>query len=506
MDPTKRILLNTVVQYSRSVLNILLSLFSTRYILQALGNSDYGVFVLVGGIVSMLGFVTNALVITTQRYISYYWGKKKVYMVKKIFANSLCVHASVSFLLLVILFMLRDVVVYNFLNIPADRIVAACKTYDITVFLLVVTIMSAPYKALFIAHENITYISLVEVLDGFIKLAAALFVLAASVDKLILYAVLMLAIQVFNIGALAIYAVIKYEEAKVLAVYRYVDKKCMQQLIGFAGWSTYGMGAIVLRNQGIQWLLNTSFSTMINAAYGIAMQVYGSISFVSTSVLNAMNPQIMKAEGEGNRDMMLFLSEMASKYSTILLSLIVIPLIMEMPSILSFWLSDVPEGADMFCRIILIGFIADQSTYGLNVTSQAIGRIKVYTLLMYTPKLLVIVPVFFLLRDGATPFCVMLLYLGVEVLVSFMRIPYIKYMCGLEIGKYMKDVILPLLPLVVFEMTIGYFCVKVIDMPFRFLLTVPLSMVFGCFVTWKFSLTKREKDYVCSLVRRNVKE
>ena len=93
MDPAKRILLNTVVQYSRSVLNILLSLFSTRYILQALGNSDYGVFVLVGGIVSMLGFVTNALVITTQRYISYYWGKKKVDMVKKLFANSLCVHA-----------------------------------------------------------------------------------------------------------------------------------------------------------------------------------------------------------------------------------------------------------------------------------------------------------------------------------------------------------------------------------------------------------------------------
>lgn len=506
MDPAKRILLNTVVQYSRSVLNILLSLFSTRYILQALGNSDYGVFVLVGGIVSMLGFVTNALVITTQRYISYYWGKKKVDMVKKLFANSLCVHAFVSLLLLVVLFMLRDVVVYNFLNIPADRIVAACKTYDITVFLLVVTIMSAPYKALFIAHENITYISLVEVLDGFIKLAAALFVLTASVDKLILYAVLMLAIQLFNIGALAIYAVIKYEEAKVFAVYRYVDKKCMQQLIGFAGWSTYGMGAIVVRNQGIQWLLNTSFSTMINAAYGIAMQVYGSISFVSSSVLNAMNPQIMKAEGEGNRDKMLFLSEMASKYSTMLLSLIVIPLIMEMPSILSFWLSDVPESADMFCRIILIGFIADQSTYGLNVTNQAIGRIKVYTLLMYTPKLLVLVPVFFLLRDGATPFCVMLVYLGSEVLVSFMRIPYIKYMCGLGIGKYMKDVILPLLPLIVFEMTIGYLCVKVIDMPLRFLLTVPLSMVCGCFVTWKFSLTKREKNYVYRLVRRNVKE
>ena len=219
-----------------------------------------------------------------------------------------------------------------------------------------------------------------------------------------------------------------------------------------------------------------------------------------------MNPQIMKAEGEGNRDKMLFLSEMASKYSTMLLSLIVIPLIMEMPSILSFWLSDVPESADMFCRIILIGFIADQSTYGLNVTNQAIGRIKVYTLLMYTPKLLVLVPVFFLLRDGATPFCVMLVYLGSEVLVSFMRIPYIKYMCGLGIGKYMKDVILPLLPLIVFEMTIGYLCVKVIDMPLRFLLTVPLSMVCGCFVTWKFSLTKREKDYVYRLVRRNVKE
>lgn len=504
MDSTKRIVLNTIVQYSRSVLNILLSLFSTRYIVQALGSSDYGVYVLVGGVVAMLGFVTNALVATTQRYVSFYWGKNDGGTVKKVFANSLCVHVSVSLLLIAVLFMLKDTVVYDFLNIPQDRVEVAASIYGITVFMLVVTIMSAPYKALLIAHENIAYISIIEVCDGFVKLGVALLVLSTDMDKLLLYALLMFGIQVFNMCALAVYAVVKYDEAKVLAVHRYADVKYIRQLMGFAGWSTYGMAAVVARSQGMQWMLNNAYNTVMNAAYGIATQVYGSISFVASSVLNAMNPQIMKAEGEGNRERMLFLAEMASKYSTMLLALIVVPLIAEMPSIINFWLSNAPQYSDMFCRFILIGFMIDQITYGLNIANQATGRIKVYTLLMYTPKMLVVVPIFFLLRNEATPFTVMLVYLSSEALVSCMRLPYIKRTCGLRIMKYVKDVVLPILPVLLTEALAGYIFVSYIDMRLRFLVTIPVSIVCGCGVIWCCSLTVAEKEFVKKLFYKKI--
>lgn len=504
MDSTKRIVLNTIVQYSRSVLNILLSLFSTRYIIQALGSSDYGVYVVVGGIVAMLGFVTNALVTTTQRYVSFYWGRNACDIVKKLFANSLCVHVSASLLMTIVLFILKDTIVYNLLNIPPDRLQAAANIYSITVFMLVVTIMTAPYKALLIAHENIAYISVIEVCDGFVKLAVALLVLSTDMDKLLLYALLMFGIQMFNMCALVIYAVVKYDEAKVLAIHRFADMKYIRQLIGFAGWSTYGMGAVVARSQGIQWMLNNAYNTVMNAAYGIATQVYGSISFVASSVLNAMSPQIMKAEGEGKRERMLFLAEMASKYSTMLLALIVVPLIVEMPAIINFWLANAPKYSDLFCRFILIGFMIDQITYGLNIANQATGKIKVYTLLMYTPKLLVVIPIFFLLRHEATPFTVMLVYLLSEALVSYMRLPYIKHTCGLRIRKYMKDVVLPILPILITEALVGYMFISYTDIQLRFLVTIPVSIICGCGIIWCCSLTTAEKEFIQKLFYKRI--
>lgn len=496
MDSTKRIVLNTIAQYSRSVLNILLSLFSTRYIIEALGNSDYGLYVLVGGIVAMLGFVTNALVITTQRFVSFYFGKKDQTIVKIIFANSLCVHILVSILLAAFLFSLKDYVVYNLLNIPSEKIAIAADIYGITVGMLVITIMSAPYKALLIAHENITYISIIEICDGFIKLAIALLVLTINMDKLYFYAIFIFAIQFANFFAFAWYAIIKYHEAKVFAIHKYLSIKHIKQLMGFAGWSTYGMAAIVSRNQGIQWLLNNAYNTIMNAAYGIATQVYGSLSFIASSVLNAMNPQIMKAEGEGKREKMLFLAEMASKYSTMLLSLIIVPLIMEMPAIINFWLKNAPQFSDMFCQFILIGFMIDQITYGLNIANQATGRIKMYTILMYTPKLLVLIPIFILLRNKATPVTIMYIYILSEAIVSGMRLPYIKITCGLKIREYIKNVIFPIMPLLITEVLIGYFFISFINIQFRFLLTIPISIICGSYIVWLCSLTSKEKEYI----------
>lgn len=504
MEPTKRIILNTFVQYFRSILNIFLSLFSTRYIVEALGKSDYGIYLLVGGVVAMLGFITNALTSTTQRFISYHFGKNNTLMVKKVFANTLFVHFSVSLLLIAVLSPLRHLIVFDILNIPAGREIAALQIYDITVGLLVVTVLIALYKAIFIAHENITFISIVEIADGFIKLGIAILVLFTDNDKLLLYAFLMFLVQVLNLIALFAYSWKRYGETRSGFSFRQLDRQCIKQLTGFAGWSTYGMAAVVFRTQGIQWLLNISYNTIMNAAYGIAMQVYGSVSFVASSVLNAMNPQIMKAEGEGNRKRMLQLVELESKYSTMLLIMVITPIIVEMPAILSFWLSDVPEYTDMFCRFILIGFIIDQSTYGINSANQAMGKIKTYTLTMYTPKLLVLIPIYVMLHERCSPFYVMCVYLLSELLVACARVPYIKHACGLRTGQFLKDVIFPLVPLVIAELAIGYICTRTLDMNYRFLLTIPLSMLLGCMVIWYFLLTKQEKGHMLSIVGKKL--
>ena len=168
MGDTKLIIKNTIAQYVRTVTNTLLALYSTRLILDALQISDYGVFSVVAGLTSMLGFITNALLVTTQRYLSFYYGKADIPYVRKIFFNSLFLHLLIVKSIGVVLFLLRNYMVHTFLNIESDRLYAAAQVYDITAFILLITILTAPFKALFVARENITYISLLEITDAFL--------------------------------------------------------------------------------------------------------------------------------------------------------------------------------------------------------------------------------------------------------------------------------------------------------------------------------------------------
>ncbi len=500
MDSTKRIIINTIVQYLRSVLNILLSLFSTRYIVAALGLDDYGLYILIGGVVALLSFITNALVITTQRYISYYHGKADFEKTKRVFSNSLFIHIVLSLLMAVILIAIKDILIYQWLNISVNKTDTAMNIYYITIVMLVVTFLIAPFKALLIAHENIVFISFVEITDAILKLGVAIWILFTDTNRLLLYTALMASLQVLNFFVFYIYSIRQYKECQNLSLLRQINISFLVSIAEFAGWSIYSMGAVVLRNQGLQVILNRIFGTIVNAAYGIALQVFGSIAFIASSVLNAMNPQIIQAEGENNRQRMLQLSEMESKYSTMLLMLIVIPLMFEIKGILSFWLIEVPTGTEIFCIFILASFIIDQSTYGINTVNQAIGKIKLYTLLMYTPKILVLIPIYYLLTKKNDITIIMWVYLLSELIVAFARLPYLKYTCGHSILHFCNAALFPLLPLLITQCTIGYLCNHYIEMSYRFLLTIPISLVIGLGTIWIFTLSKSERDYAIRLI------
>ena len=361
-----------------------------RIVLEAIGVSDYGIFSVVGGVIAMLGFITNALVITTQRYVSYYYGRHRTSQVKRFFTNSLFLHIILGLLIGLALLAIKGLLMNDFLKIDHDRLDAAKSVYDITVAILLVTVDTAPFKALFIAKENIVFISLVEMVDAILKLALAYLLLYIQADKL-LYVFILAGIQLLNLLAFALYANWQFPECSLLIRKRDISRIYIGQLLGFAGWTTYGMGAVAARNQGMAIILNICFSTTVNAAYGIANQVFGAIFGVHL-VLTAMNPQIMKAEGNKDRKKVFALAEKESKYSTMLLIIILVPLMFEMPSILNVWLTKVPDYCALFCNAILLSFICDQLTAGLNTINQAIGKIRTYTLLCTRRKLALLSP------------------------------------------------------------------------------------------------------------------
>ncbi len=502
MEASKRIIVNTIAQYGKSVINIFLSLYSTRLILEALNISDYGIYSVVAGVVGMFGYLANSLVVTTQRYISYYYGAGDKNYVKKVFANSVLVHVIICVVFCMILLPIGNYVTGSFLNIATDRVNAAHAVYYITTLMLVMTIGLTPFKALLIAHENIVYISIVEVVDGVLKLALAIVLMHLNADKLVFYAILMLMITSLNFIAYFCYCKIKYEESRVAIKRDVIDKQCMKQIVGFAGWTTFGMLAGISQTQGTAITLNKVYGTIMNASFGIASQVNGAIRFVSTSILNAMNPQIMKAEGQGRREEMLDLAGKESKFSTALMILISVPLIYEMPSILSFWLKTVPPNAEIFCIALIIAFIIDQTTLGLHAANQAMGKIRIYTIATTLPKILLIPIMWVALKIGGVVEIAMACYVAIELLVALFRLPYMRYSAGLNVVEYIRKVIMPLIPLVVAECIVCYVVTRMIQIPFRFLLTGTISLLVSFVVIWFFTFTKSERNYLIKLVKR----
>ena len=504
-DSAKRALVNTIAQYTRAIINIFLSFYSTRLILEALGQDDYGIYSLVAGVVAMLAYITNALVTTTQRYLSFYFGKKDFDYLKKIFTNSIFIHLCFAVLICVILLAMTNWLIYDYFVIPVGRDRAAEFVYVMAVAMLFFTVMAAPFKALFISRENIVYISVIEVCDGILKFVLALYLLHSDMDKLILYAVMMTFIQVFTFVAFAIYGKYKYEECRLLIYFKDIERSCIRQLLSFAGWTLYSTGCVVGRMQGFAIVLNRFFGIIFNAAYGIAQQVTGAILFLSLAIINAISPQIIKAEGSNNREEMLRLSEVMSKYSFLILSMIGIPLMIEMPEILRIWLKDIPDAAISFCRFIVLASLCDQITIGLGTAVQARGKIRGYSLVVYSIKLLTIPAMCLALYLGTDVHTTLWLYVIFEVISALCRMVFAKYITGLKIRHFVKNVIIPaILPTCVIAL-VGIAIVYSMDFPFRFLLTLFVCVVIDALVIWFFALNTNEKTIAIQLSRKFIK-
>ena len=496
MNPQRRIFINTTAQYVKAFINICLSLYTVRLILNILGQSDYGIYSLIASVVSMLGFITNAMVVTTQRYLSFYAGKGTKEDVRVIFSNSLILHVCIGLCLTLVLLSLKNFLCYGFFNISEARKPTAEIVYIMSTMMLFITFLAAPFKAMLIAHENIVYISIIEILDGVLKLTLALSLLTLGHDKLLLYACVMTIIFLFEFFAFSIYSVINFPECQILSIFHDFDKNKIKELFGFAGWTTYGMCSIVGRTQGLAVLFNKFFGTVINAAYGLALQVNGSVTFIATSLINAMNPQLMQAEGSNDRKKMIHLAEQESKFSSAIIFVILIPLAVEMDCVLNIWLVNVPPFTSFFCRSLILAFIFDQLTYGLNSANQALGNIKYYTLIMYTPKLLIIPLALIMLWAGIQVAWVMFLYIVVEFSVAMTRLFYMKKVIGLSIKQFSKNVFLRLLPLCSASFIVPLIIRFSFNGEYRFIFNLAISFLLGLLVMWHITLTKGERNVV----------
>lgn len=501
MQGSSRIVVNTAAQYVKTIANVLLSMYSVRLVLELLGDSDYGIYSLVAGVVALLSFVSNALVVSTQRFLSFHQGVGDLGKLKSIFEDSVRLHLYIGAALLLLLFPLVFFLFNGFLEVPVDRIPAAKFVYLTVLAVLFITFVTAPFRASLVSHEDIVYISVVDVIDGVLKVVLVIVLAHLSVDHLKGYAVSLLSIQMFNLLALSLFALIRYPECSLPRGFG-LSAEFVRDLSAFAGWTIFSTGCIVGRTQGCAIILNKAFGVVVNSAYGIAQQISGYVRFVSESLLNAMRPQIMKAEGNGDRQRMLSLSCKASKYAFLLLSMVVIPVCFYVEPLLHVWLREapVPEGTPFFCRMVMIVCLADSITIGLGSANQAIGKIRNYSLAVNSTKILTLPLVIVCLKLKLGLYSVAVCYVGVELVCALIRLPLLKSTAGLDVRNFLSSVLHPLvIPLVLFVASLYLFHTV---LGWGFIWSCLVCLPVYVLVIYFLALDSAEKSFVKSYLGR----
>ena len=434
----KRIAKNTLFLYIRMFIVLIISLYTSRLLLNALGIVDYGIYNVVGGIVTLFTFVTGAMSTSSQRYITFALGQQDEQRLKEVFRSSLQVFVLLSLIILLLSETIGLWFLYYKMTIPAERMTATFWVYQISILSCVLGMLVIPFRAEIIAHERMNAFAFISIMDVVLKLFIVIIISLMDDERLIFYAVLMFLITFLNNIIYMVYCKKQFKEINYKMVF---NKPLLKEMGNFAGWSLIGNLAGVLYNHGVNILLNMFFGPAINAARGIAIQVQGTIQGFIINFQMAVNPQITKTYATNDLNRMHNLIIASSKFSFFLLFLLTLPIILETNQILVLWLKLVPEHTINFIRIIFFIMLIDTLANPLIIANQATGKIKKYQTVV-GGILLSIVPISYIaLKLGSKPEMVFIIQLIIAIIAQIARVIMIRPLINISYRKYLKEIV-----------------------------------------------------------------
>lgn len=502
MKTESRVIINSVALWSRNVITLLISLWTVPLVLRALGENDYGLFNLVAGVIAMLSFLNGAMTVSTQRYMSVNLGKNDINLLNKTYNASIVLHLIIG-LAIVIGFELCGFFLFDgFLNIDPSRIGAAKIVYQILIVSTFLTIITVPYDAAINAHEDLIVFSLIGIGDALLKLGLAYFLFIVSSDRLVIYGVGVALIAILNVLVTRAYVIVKYKNLR-FSIRRYFEWGYLKQMFSFAGWNTLGSMALIGRNQGLAIVVNRFFGTVINSAYGIANQMNSALASFSSVLQQSINPQLMKSEGMNNRDRMLKISYMSSKFTTMMLLIPAIPLVLEMPYVIEIWLKDIPPYTVEFGRWIIVLAVLTQLSIGIMSAIQAGGNIGRYQLTVSVLLLLNIPLSIVLLSIGCPPYFVIVGCVGIEIITLFVRLFLAKKLVDYNISFFLTKVVLLSFIPTLLTCSFGFAITLIMNQSFvrLFIVTIVCVSIF-VMSSWLFALNESEKTIFENFIRR----
>ena len=465
-------MLNTLATYGRSLLALGVGLFTTRWVLEALGQTDFGLYAVVGALLVFVTFINNISGSGIARFYAYSIGRGQgmcsegaVDDLKRWFNTAFSVHLVFPLVVLIVGLPLGEYAVRHWIVVPAERMSACVWVWRIALMSSFVSMVTQPFIAMYAAHQLITELALFGVATTIISFCGSVWLLSASCDRLIAYALIM---GISHAGLPLIQvarALCKFPSCRIVPGY-FFDWTRIRSLFGFSGWYLFGAIGGMARNEGVAVLVNIYFGPKINASFGVANQVAAQTSNLSSALIGALSPAITTAEGAGRRSAMIDMAYRACKIGTLLVLLFCIPLALEMKEVLSLWLKDIPPHADIFCELMLLLLVMDKLTVGHMMAVNANGKIGVYQGVLGFVMLLTLPIAWTLISLFHIPMTLCWAFVITQCLYLIGRLYFGSCLVGMLPLDWLRRVFAPLLILMAVSVTVGLGVVLWLDQSF----------------------------------------
>lgn len=497
----KRIAKNTLLLYIRMGVVMIVSLFTTRVLLNSLGEVDYGLNNVVGTLILVFAYVNGALTAASSRFLSFSLGEQNGCNVEAVFNTAFRVHCILAAVVLILGECIGYFLVNYLLVIPDGRLTACNYVFQFSLIASVFSIIQAPLNALVISYERMNVYAYIGVFEALAKCVIAYLIYKATVDRLILLS----SLQLLVASAVFVFYVFytkKWLHVK-LNLKEKIDFACLKQMIGYSSWSLLGSTATMLKNYGVNVLINLFFNPVVNAANAIAYQVNAAVTGFSNNFTMAMNPQIVKSYAAQQFEDMKRLVFRGGKVTFFLLSFLCMPIIFEADYILKLWLKNVPDYCVILTRLVLILTLVESFAYTIGSAVQATGKIRDYQFVISGMSLMNFPITYLLFWLGCEPQTALMVSIGISTTNIFLRFYFMKKLLNISPLEYAGSVLLPAVSAVVFSVVpVLFICLNLEQSMMRLMVVVFCFLAFNAISVYYVGLRPQERRIVFDFFRK----
>ena len=498
-----RIVKNTGILYIRMLILMLLGFYTSRIVLNSLGVVDFGVYNVVGGIVSVFSILTTAMSGTTQRYITIALGENDIEKLKETFSVGLTIHLIISLILFICIEFLGLYFLYNFAVIPEDRLTAAFWVFQISTITAILTIINVPFNGTIIAHEKMSAFAFFSLIDVIIKLLICFILPYTSFDKLIVYASLLFISSVINFASMQIYCKRKFTEAQYKLSW---NKNMFKSMLGMTSWSLIDKIAYIGFAQGVTLVTNVFFGPAVNAASGIASQGSNVISQFTQNFQVAVNPQITKSYANGNLNDMHKLIIRSAKFSCFLLLYLIIPIFFEAKTLLKLWIKNVPDHAVLYFKLSLIMTLINAVINPLQTSNMACGKVRNYLLARNLILLLVLPITYLIYKLGGIPESSVIVNILTFTIAMIVGARILQTQIQLKFTLFLHEVVLNIMTITILSCIIPFLIYTYLDNGVVRLIIITLtSIVSTSLFIYIVGINNKERQFISEKIRSNFK-